>query len=177
MINFVLSLIFCTIPDTIYYAMFISIAKNKNFNKKLYFLIFIGYIIFNMICVYNLYLYLLFYLYIYFALKIIYKSQINDFFLIVFIDFYYLILSSLCYFLVPNYLIAYLINKILLFFPLIFKDKLKKLYSIYTKLWNKNKEAKQPIKSITLRNISLVLLNVIIVISDILLIYLSLNNS
>lgn len=177
MINFVLSLIFCTIPDTIYYAMFISVTKNKNFNKKLYFLIFIGYIIFNMICVYNLYLYLLFYLYIYFALKIIYKSQINDFFLIVFIDFYYLILSSLCYFLVPNYLIAYLINKILLFFPLIFKDKLKKLYIIYTKLWNKNKEAKQPIKSITLRNISLVLLNVIIVISDILLIYLSLNNS
>lgn len=176
MINFVLSLIFCTIPDTIYYAMFISIAKNKNINKKLHFLIFIGYIIFNMICVYNLYLYLLFYLYIYFALKIIYKSQINDFFLIVFIDFYYLILSSLCYFLVPNYLIAYLINKILLFAPLIFKDKLKKLYSIYTKLWNKNKEAKQPIKSITLRNISLVLLNVIIVISDILLIYLSLNN-
>lgn len=177
MINFVLSLIFCTIPDTIYYAMFISVTKNKNFNKKLYFLIFIGYILNFMVFQYNLYLYLIFYIYIYLVLKILFKSKINDFFLTIFLDIYYILLSIICYFLIPNYFIAYLLNKIFLFVPLIFKDKLKKLYSIYTKLWNRNKEAKQPIKSITLRNISLVLLNTIIVISDILLLYLSLNNS
>lgn len=164
MINFVLSVIFCTIPDTIYYYLMIKNIKNLKSSKKLYLLIFIGYILFNMLLSYNLYLYLLFDIYIYFALKILAKSKINDFFVVILTDFYYVLTSTICYFAIPNYLIAFVINKILMFMPLIFKNKLRNLYVLYTRMWNRDREVEQPVKSITIRNICIVLLNSLIVI-------------
>lgn len=167
-----LSIIFCTIPDTIYYYLMIKNIKNLKSSKKLYLLIFVGYIFIYMVFQYNLYLYLVFYIYIYWILKLLFKSKINDFFLMLFVDFYYIILSIICYFLIPNYFLAYLLNKILLFIPLIFKNKLRKMYILYTKMWNRNREVKQPLKSITLRNICVVLLNITIVILNFCLLYL-----
>src|SRR5699024_10308396 len=124
----------------------------------------IGYVVIFMILRYNLYLYLIFYLYIYFSLKVLYKSKINDFFLVLFIDVYYILISILCFFLMTNYAIALILNKIVLFIPLIFKNKVIKMYKSYCKMWKRDREIKQPIKSLTFRNISLVILNLIIVV-------------
>lgn len=173
MLNFIVSLIFGAGIDSLYYYLYISKIKNiKNNNLILYILIFIGYVILYMLLQYKLYLYLIFYIYIYIILKYIYKSQINDFFITIFLDLYFIIISILCYFLIPNYLVALLIDKIMLFIPLIFINKIKKLYKFYCKLWNRNREAKMPIKSLTLRNISLFLLNILILASDLLLVHL-----
>ena len=61
-----------------------------------------------------------------------------------------------------NYAIMYIIQRILLFIPFIFKNKFYIIYKKYCSLWNRNDKEKRPIKSITLRNISLILLNVFI---------------
>lgn len=178
MIYFLISILLGAIPDVLYYYLWLKNIKEIKDKKFLLFLIIlIGYVVIFMILRYNLYLYLIFYLYIYFGLKVLYKSKINDFFLMLFIDVYYILISILCFFLIPNYAIALILNKILLFMPLIFKNKVIKMYKSYCKMWNRNREVKQPIKSLTLRNISLVILNLVITISDILLIYLSLINS
>ena len=178
MIYFLVSILLGAIPDVLYYYLWLKNIKEIKDKKFLLFLIIlIGYVVIFMILRYNFYLYLIFYLYIYFNLKFIYKSKINDFFLMLFIDVYYILMSILCFFLIPNYAIALILNKILLFIPLIFKKKVVKMYKSYCKMWNRNREVKQPIKSLTLRNISLVILNLVITISDILLIYLSLINS
>ena len=178
MIYFLVSILLGAIPDVLYYYLWLKNIKEIKDKKFLLFLIIlIGYVVIFMILIYLFYLYLIFYLYIYFNLKFIYKSKINDFFLMLFIDVYYILMSILCFFLIPNYAIALILNKILLFIPLIFKKKVVKMYKSYCKMWNRNREVKQPIKSLTLRNISLVILNLVITISDILLIYLSLINS
>lgn len=177
MINFLIGILFAAIPDSLYYYLLIKNIKEKKHSLSLYLSIFSCYLLFNMVLTYNLYLYLLYIVFIYFSLKIIYKSKINDFFLILFIDTYFILISILCYFLIPNYAIALIINKILLFLPLLFKEKLIYLYKFYNKMWNRNREVEQPIKSLTLRNISIVVLNIMIIVTDLLLIYLSMNNS
>ena len=178
MMYFLVSLLLGAIPDVLYYYLWLKNIKEIKDKKFLLFLIIlIGYVVIFMILRYNFYLYLIFYLYIYFNLKFIYKSKINDFFLMLFIDVYYILMSILCFFLIQKYAIALILHNIFLFIPLIFKKKVVKMYKSYCKMWNRNREVKQPIKSLTLRNISLVILNLVITISDILLIYLSLINS
>ena len=178
MMYFLVSILLGAIPDVLYYYLYI--AKIKQIKSKriiLFILMFLNYIIFNMILRYNLYLYLLYDIMMFMFIKLLYKSEINDFFLVLFIDIYYIFLSSFCFFLIPNYAVALLASKIFMFLPLIYKNKIINLYKSYCKMWNRNDNAKYPIKSLTLRNISLVLLNIIIFITDILLIYLSLKNS
>lgn len=173
MLNLIMSLVLGAGLDSLYYFMYISKLKNINKHKTIFYLaILIGYIILYMVLQYRLYLYLIFYVYIYILLKLIAKSQINDFFITIFLDLYFISLSILCYFMIPNYVIALIIDKILLFAPLVFISKIKTLYNKYCKFWNRNRDKKMPIKSLTLRNISLVVLNIIIVALNFLLIYL-----
>lgn len=173
MLNIILSLVLGAGLDSLYYYLYIS--KIKEIKKKkilLYILIFVGYVFLFMILRYNLYLYLIFYVYIYLILKFIYKSQINDFFLLIFIDFYVLLLSIGCFYLIPNYNIALIINKIMIFIPLIFINKLRNFYNLNCKMWNRNRQIKMPIKSLTLRNICLIIFNIFIVINYVILLIL-----
>lgn len=173
MLNIILSLVLGAGLDSLYYYLYISKIKEiKNKKVLLYSLIFISYVVLFMILRYNLYLYLIFYIYIYLILKFIYKSQINDFFITVFLDIFYISVSALCFFLIKNYILALLIDKLLLFAPLLFIKKIRFLYNKYCNFWNRNSNIKTPIKSLTLRNCSLVCFNLIILISDLLLIYL-----
>ena len=66
-----------------------------------------------------------------------------------------------------NYYYLYVIDRFLLFMPFIFKNKFNVIYKKYCNLWNRNDKEKRPIKSITLRNISLILLNSFIFIANI----------
>ena len=61
-----------------------------------------------------------------------------------------------------NYYICLIFSRILLVIPFLFKNKFRVLYEKYCKLWNRNDLEKRPIKSITLRGLSLILLNVLI---------------
>lgn len=172
MMYFLISLLLGAIPDVLYYYLYITKIKDIKSKKIILFiLMFLNYIIFNMILRYNLYLYLLYDIMMFMFIKLLYKSEINDFFLVLFIDIYYIFLSSFCFFLIPNYAIALLASKIFMFLPLIYKNKIMNLYKSYCKMWNRNDNAKYPIKSLTLRNISLISLNAIVIILDFFLLY------
>lgn len=177
LINFVLSLLLGAVPDTLYYYLYLTRIKDiKNRRLALFLLILAGYVLFFMIIRFNLYLYLAFYVYLYLVLKfIIKKADITDFFLLLFIDVYCMGISAILYFSISNYFLALIISKVLIFVPLIFKDKLKKMYQTYRKLWNKSNNKERKIKSITLRNISLIILNAIIVLTYLFILY-TINN-
>lgn len=172
MINFIISFIFGAMLDSLFYFLYIvKVKKIQNKKILLYVLILIGYVIFNMILRYNFYLYLLFLIYIFFVIKILYKNSICDIFLLLVVDMYSIICSIISYFCLNDYILALVINKALLFIPLVFSSNLSKVYTLYLNYWNRKKE-KVKIKSITLRNISILLLNIFIISTYIVLLFL-----
>ena len=66
-----------------------------------------------------------------------------------------------------NYFIVLIFNRIALFIPFLFKNNFNNLYKKYCKFWNRNDNEKRPIKSLTLRNISLISLNSFILLLNI----------
>jgi hypothetical protein len=171
MLNFIISLLLGMLPDVLYYFIYIKQIKDIKTKSILFFtLLMIAFIIRNMF--YNLYTYILFDILIYLMIKKLYKSQINDMFIIVFLETYMLILSLLSFNLIHNYIIGFLIYRILLFLPLLFVNKIKSMYKNYTMLWNRH-NIPNKIKSITLRNISLVVLNITIILMYIILLHIA----
>ena len=115
---------------------------------------------------YKVIYYMLFIALVYLILKLLYKNktQITDVFILI-LGQLYLSLASYIMFLflkqdLSNYYMLYVIGRIILFLPFIFKDKFNIIYKKYYSLWNRNDNMKRPIKSITLRNISLIILNI-----------------
>ena len=172
MMYFLISLLLGAIPDVLYYYLYITKIKEiKSRRIILFILILCIYLIFNLFIAYNFYFYIVYDILIYFLLKFIYKSEIVDLFIIIFMDFYMLLTSFMFINLIPNYYLAYAIYRIFLFFPLIFRKNLKHIYTKYNKFWNRNDNIKKPIKSLTLRNISLTILNLLIVLGYFVLLY------
>ncbi len=174
--NFLLSILLGLIPEIFYFTLFISILKDIKYKRiKLFVLLSLIYIIFIMIIRYELLFYILFIFAIYFILKILYKNQIQiiDIFMIMYASLYLTLLSFLIY--IPKnltqYFICLIINRILLFIPFLFKNQIKTLYKKYCLYWNRNDDIKRPIKSITLRNISILVMNLIIFIIYIISLY------
>lgn len=174
---YVLSVLLGLIPDVLYFTLFITITKNiKVKRKKLFILIGIAYFICMILQKNIIMYYILFIALIYFSMKILYKekTQIIDIFII---GISYLWLSILSFILMnfvkrdlSNYYIILLIQKIMIFLPFLFKSKFYSLYKTYYKLWNRDDNENRPIKSITLRNISLILLNSVIFFLNIIII-------
>lgn len=167
MINFLFSILVGTIPDCLFFTFFIIFTKKLTSKKiLLFFLILIGYIIFLMICRYNLLLYVLFIIHIYLVLKLLYKSEIIDIFVVVSAYIYMIACCVLGALLTPiNYWVGALVNKLLLLTIIFFKEKLHNIYIKFANNWNRHIGAK--IKSITIRNISILTLNIMIVVLDI----------
>lgn len=173
MINFVISILIGLLPDVIYYTFNITNIKNVKKNRiKLFVMIFIIYLLLNMIVRYNFYLYIIFDILIYLSLKIIYKSKITDFFLVVSLDIYLLAISGLSYILFNNYFISLTIDKVFLLGTLLVTHKLRNTYKLYCDMWDRNRFKRMPIKSITLRNISITTVNISILIVYLVLLYL-----
>ena len=171
MINFIVSLLLGMLPEVLYFTLFLSFTKKiKTKRFKLFLLLAIGYILLIMICRYQLIFYLAYIVYSYLILKLLYKSEIPDIF-IYSVSFLYLTLLALLFYsiLYDYYIICYVLYRICLFIPLfIFKNKMNNLYKQYLGLWNRSND-KVKIKSITLRNVSLLTLNILIVIINLIL--------
>lgn len=171
MLNFIISILLGMLPDVMYYYLYIKGIKSIKNKKTLFFiLLLVGFILTNIF--YNLYTYLLYDVIIFLIIKKLYNSQTNDIFLVIFIELYMILLSIICFFLIHNYIIAFFAYRVLMFVPLLFIKKIKLMYKNYTMLWNRH-NIPNKIKSITLRNISLIVLNVLIVLMYIILIYIS----
>lgn len=167
LINFILSLILGMIPEVLYFTLFLKFTKDIDKHiVKLFVLLAIGYVALIMICRYQLMFYLLYIVYGYLVLKVLYKSEIIDIFVYSLAFCYISLLSLIMYFVLDNYLVAYIINRLLLFVPFIFHKNLRNLYLKYRYMWNRHKDNK--IKSITIRNSSLLMTNSMIILFDIL---------
>ena len=177
-LNTVISVFLGLIPEVLYFTLFLINTKNIKEKKiKLFLLIAVVYVLCIMISRFKIIYYISFIVLIYLILKILYKKniQIIDIFVIS-LSFCYVCLISFITsrFINNNYIVYYImycINRILLFIPFIFKNKFNILYKKYCSLWNRNYDKKQPIKSITLRNISLFILNSFIFLLNIATIY------
>lgn len=171
---YVLSIILGLIPEVLYFTLFLSYTKNlKEKRVKLFLLISIAYFICILIQQWQILFYILWVALTYFALKILYKkkAQIIDIFIISLAYFWLAFISLVSLFFLKkdysNFVMLSIIARIFLFLPFIFRNKFNILYKKYCKLWNRNDKEKRPIKSITLRNISLILLNGFIFIANI----------
>ena len=167
--RFILSVLLGLIPEVLYFTLFITYTKNiKEKRIKLFLLLALAYFICIISLRWQLLFYLLWIVLVYIALKFLYnkKTQIIDVFIISVAYLWVAMLSFILLFFVKqdmsNYILISILDRILLFLPFIFRHKFNVIYKLYCKLWNRNDKEKRPIKSITLRNASLILLNGII---------------
>ena len=175
----ILSILLGLIPETLFFTMFLIYTKNLKENKiKLFILINISYILCIMISQYKILYYVALIFLIYLILKILYKNktQISDVFIISLSEMYLALTSYICFLFVTedfsNYYLLSILHKIILFLPFLFRNKFNSIYKTYYSLWNRNYDKKQPIKSITIRNISLISLNLFIFLLNLTIIYL-----
>lgn len=166
---YVIGILFGLIPEVLFMTLFLSFTKNIKERKIILAVcLTISYLISIFIQQYKILLYVLFIFLIYISLKITYKkkTQIIDLFVGSIPFMWISILSYICFLFLKedysNYYFLYVIDRIVLFIPLLFKKQLNMLYKKYCKLWNRNDKEKRPIKSITLRNVSLVVINITI---------------
>lgn len=155
------------LPEVIFFVVFLTTCKNINKKRiKLLLLNILNYIGVGALTTYSIYSYVFLIIFQFIIMKILYKEEVEyiDVFLISISHIYIFIIAIACYKLISNYYIAFIIDRILLFLPLLFKNKLTYLYQQYIKLWNRNENNK--IRSISLRNISLIGLNIFLFLSD-----------
>ena len=171
---YLISILFGLIPEVLYFTLFITYTKNiKEKRIKLFLLISIAYFLCMLIQQYKTIYYILLVALSYVILKFLYKdkTQIIDIFVFSISASYLTILSYVCFLFLKedlsNYYFLYCCQRILLFLPMLFRHKFNLLYKIYCHLWNRKDKEKRPIKSITLRNISLIIINIAIFITNI----------
>jgi len=161
---YILSILLGLVPEVLYFTLFITYTKNiKEKRVKLFLLISVAYFLCILVQEYQILYYIALIVLIYIILKILYKQkvQIIDVFIISFAYLWLAILSAILFIFLNdnNFVFLSIIDRIFLYLPFIFKNKFNVIYKKYYKFWNRNDAEKRPIKSITLRNISLILLN------------------
>lgn len=154
------------IVEAIYFAMFLLIGKDIK-NKKL---LFIGIMVFEYLMLksfinFSVYFQLAYTFMVYVTLKVLYKekAQITDIFLFTAASLILIATSALCYaiiyFTIHEYIWVLIINRPLIFVIIYLgRNKIPQLYKKFYSLWNRHNIPNQ-IKSLTLRNISIIVFN------------------
>lgn len=163
--NFIISLLLGMIPEVLYITLMTSYLEGiKTKRIRLFVLNSFGYIVLIMVCRFELIFYIAYIIYLYWALKLIFKVQITSFFMICTAFSSVAWISFVCSF-YPNYYVGYVISRTMLYTIYLFRDNFYILYKRYRACWNRNTTHK--IKSITLRNCSLVFINAMILLFDV----------
>lgn len=161
MLNFIVSLFLGMFPEVLYFTLFLTFTMNLKSKRLLLFsALSVGYVLLIMICRYELLFYLAYIVYSYLVLKVLYKAHILNLFVYSVSFSYLMILSFVTATLIDNYVLAYIVDRVLLFVPFIFYRNFNLYYECYKSLWDRKQGNK--IKSITLRNMSLVFVNIMI---------------
>ena len=154
------------ILEAIYFSLFLIIGKNIK-NKKL---LFIGIMVFEYIMLtkfieFNVLFQLIYTFMSFINLKVLYreKAQITDVFLFMVASLLLIAISAISYGVVyitiQEYFIALILNRILLFGLLfLLRNIIRDKYKVFCSLWNRHNIPNQ-IKSLTLRNISIIIFN------------------
>jgi len=160
-------------PQAFYITMMLALTKKLYVRLfRLYLLVFLSFVVSVAIVQFNIILYTIFSLLIFAALKLLYGRKAY------WLDAIYVLscmtlLSVIClitFMLVENFWIAFCIAQcITVMIPFIIYKACRKFYNFYCAIWNINKEAK--IKSITVRNISVVAFNIAVLFTNYAIIY------
>ena len=163
--NFLISMLLGMIPEVLYITLMTSYLEGIETKRiRLFVLNSFGYIVLIMVCRFELIFYIAYIIYLYWVLKLIFKVQITSFFMICTVFSSVAWISFVCSF-YPNYYVGYIISRIMLYTIYLFRDNFYILYKRYKACWNRNTIHK--IKSITLRNCSLVFINAMIILFDV----------
>ena len=162
------------ICEAIYFSLFLIYGKNIKEKRILLTAIMIfEYLALKYFISFNVWFQLSYTFLVYITLKVLYKdkAQITDIFLFAGASIILIFISFLCglilFYNIDIYLYVLIFNRILLFLLLlIFKNKISKIYNKIISFWNrKNKSTK--ISSLTVRNISIVIFNLMFYIINI----------
>lgn len=164
--NELILLILEKVLEAIYFSLFLIFGKGIK-NKRLLFtgIMIFQYLILTSIIKYNVIFQLMYTFLSFINLKVLYKdkAQITDIFLFALASIILIIISigsyAIIYFTVGKYIVALILNRILLFSILfLLKNKINKLYKKFYSLWNRHNLPNQ-MKSLTVRNISIIIFN------------------
>ena len=176
--NFWIRVILSRVLEAIYFSLFLIKGKNIK-NKRILFvcIMIFEYMLLSNVLEYNI-LFQIFYTFMSFVnLKVLYKekAQITDIFLFMAASIILMIISILCgmvqFLFNINHFTLLIINRIILFFILwILRNKLHNIYVKFYKTWNRHND-KHKIRSLTLRNISIIIFNLMFYVINICMIY------
>ena len=152
--------------EAIYFSLFLIYGKNLKEKR----ILFIGIMIFEYLMItkliqYNIWIHISYIIMTYINLKVLYKekAQITDIFLFALASLFLILISiisyAIVYFTIQKYIVALILNRILIFsLILLIKNKLNLFYQKFYKLWNRHNTPNK-VKSLTLRNISIIIFN------------------
>ena len=151
--------------EAIYFSLFLIFGKKLK-TKRILFIIamILEYLLLKNFIKYNVLFQVCYTFMSFVTLKVFYKekAQITDIFLFAVASIFLMIISILCGIVIFNHLDWYIyvliLNRIIIFaFVFLFRNKIYNIYSKLLKSWNKRHNPN--IKSITLRNISVIIFN------------------
>lgn len=154
------------IGEPVYFSLFLIIGKNiKNKRLLLIGIMIIQYVLLMRVFPFNIWFQFIYTFITFVNLKVLYKekAQVTDIFLFMIASIILIITSALTYgivyFTLRDKIWLQLINRTMIFLILfIFKDKIRNGYSNFCSLWNRHNNPKK-IRSLTLRNISIIVFN------------------
>lgn len=156
------------ILEAVYFSMFLLIGKNIKEKRLLFTIIMIlEYLMLKNFIKYSVYFQLAYTFMSYANLKVLYKekAQVTDVFLFTAGSIILMIICGLSFFMIQgwksfnNYLTALILSRTLMFlFFIIFSNKIYNIYKKVYSLWNRH-NYKNKMKSLTIRNISIILFN------------------
>lgn len=174
-----LEIFFGLMPEAIYFSLFMIFAKKLDKNRILFAIIMIfEYLGLKHFIKFNMLFQFIYTIMVYVNLKVLYKDKtiITDVFVFMIASLILIVFSAISYGICSliikdmyiSFYVALIINRILMFFTLyIIRNKLPEFYKNYKFFWNRHRETSVKIKSLTLRNISIILFNVMFYIINI----------
>ena len=164
--NEIILLLLEKVCEAVYFSLFLIIGKNiKNKRLLLICIMIFEYLALKHFIHFNVWFQLVYTFMSFVNLKVLYreKAQVTDIFLFMVASIILIITSALCYGLIyitiHKYIYVLLINRPLVFLILYFgRNTIKNKYYSFCKLWNRHNNPNK-IRSLTLRNISIIIFN------------------
>ena len=157
--------------EILFLVLGVCYSKNVKEKRVLFFILsLVSAIICSSIYQWQLWYYIFYIASMYLIMKVLYKSHISDLFIFMIFFAWIAITSFTTHFTVGSGVLGLIVQRIIMFSVFALRGKFNGWYKSYRKLWNRRDDNR--IKSITLRNISLIFLNAFIVFMNFFLIFL-----
>ena len=160
------------IPEIFLFYIYAINVKGLKEKKLLCFIGFlIVYLVSKLIFRYSVYFNITCIFGFYGVLKLLYKekAEITDIFLMSFVSLLLVLSSVFTYFCYSNYTLSIMINRVLIVCFACLSKYFKDFYIKYMSCWNRNRKTPNKIRSLTLRNISVIIFNLMIFIINLML--------